>query len=812
MWPCGLIGRVGGGVDGFCLCHHSRTPRGAGSARATDRAVNPSELGAHVRRQRLLAGYTQEQLAAKSGLSVRAISDFERGRTHRPYPRSIELLAAALGLSADAAQQWTSSLRAERAAETVGAVSAAEYAPNTRFEPVPRQLPAAIPYFTGRAEQVAGLVREATGGARTRGSAGLSLIFGTAGIGKTALAVHVAHQLATSFPDGQLYVNLRGFDPARAPMRAAEAVRLMLDAFAVPAERVPADLDAQIGLYRSLLAGKRVLVVLDNAVAAHQVRPLLPGDSACLTLVTSRNLLSSLIALDGATPMPVDLLTATEARVLLTEILGPARADAEPQAVERLGKACGRLPLALALTAARAATRPHLQLTALADALADTTGRLDLLQTADDPLTSVRAALACSHAHLDASAARFFRLLSVHPGPDLAAAAAASLAGLSRHQAALQAAELTDANLIVQDAAGRFTMHDLVRLYAAERFSDTEPEVERAAATRRLLDHYVHTGFAAALLLRPFRDPIDLAPPADAVIPEALADYGQALSWFDAEHRALSAAVENAAAAGLDRQVWNIAWTLRDYFYYRGYWTEQVAVDQAALAAARRLGDPALEGRSHYYLACGAAAHLGRYDDARSHHERALELFRGLGDRTWQAHAHLGLAGATEAQGRHEAALGQCRRALALYTATDDEVGRATALNMAGWTLIQLGRCEEALIHCEDALARTRKLADRYAEGETLDSLGYAYHRLGRFAEAVDSYLQSLEVFRELGHRYKQTETLTNLGDTHLAAGDLRAARAAWTAALAVLDALEHRAAEHVRAKLQAVGIEAPEQ
>ena len=770
-------------------------------------------MGARLRRQRLLAGLTQEQLAAKSGLSVRAISDVERGRTRHPYPRSLELLAVALGLPADIAEEWATSLRAEEAVESAEAEpTLAPYQqphlPAGPLEPVPRQLPAAIPYFTGRTEQIDGIFRMAAPSARPEGSTAISLIVGSAGIGKTTLAVHVAHQFTASFPDGQLYVNLRGFDPSLAPMSPGEAVRQMLDAFAVPAERIPAGLDAQIGLYRSLLAGRRMLIVLDNGVAAEQVRPLLPAGSACLVLVTSRNRLSSLIALDGAKPVLLDVLSATESRVLLTEILGPPRVAAEPRAVERLVAACGRLPLALTLTAARAATRPQLGLAALADALEDGTRRLDLLHTADDSLASVRAALACSHEHLDPAAARLFRLVSVHPGPDLSPSAAVSLAGQPASATVRQVAELADANLIVQDAAGRISMHDLVRLYAAEQFpdADADTDTERTDAIRRMLDHYVHTGLAAALLLRPFRDPLDADAPADGVVPELISDYGQALTWFDAERRVLTAAVQSAAAAGLDRQAWNIAWTLRDYFSYRGYGNEQVAVVQVALTAAARLRAPALEAKSHYYLACAKAAHLGRYDEAQSHHERALDLFRGLGDRTWQAHTHLGLAGTYEAQGRHGAALRHCSQALVLYTAADDEVGRATALNMGGLTLIRLGRCEEALIYCEDALVRTRKLADRYAEAETLDSLGYAYHCLGRFAEAVDSYRQGLEVFRELGHRYKQTETLTNLGDTLLAIGDAQAARAEWTEALTILDALQHRAAEHVRAKLQAVG------
>jgi tetratricopeptide (TPR) repeat protein/transcriptional regulator with XRE-family HTH domain len=786
-----------------------------GVATATG-TVSEQAFGAWLRHQRRAAGLTQEELAGRSGLSLRAISDFERGRTRQPHPRSLKILAESLGFPADVGEQWAARFRIDRTgpagpepepAEPPGAPGQPDR-PTHPAQPAPRQLPAPAAHFTGRTEQIKALTEVAARTDRAGRGSVVCVLGGIAGIGKTSLAVHFAHQVAGSFPDGQLHVNLRGFDPMLAPLAPAEAIRLVLDALAVPADRIPAGLDAQTGLYRSLLAARRVLIVLDNAADADQVRPLLPGGPDCLVLVTSRNRLSGLVALDGAVPVQLDVLTRAEAHALLARILGAARVSAEPEAVDRLIDACGFLPLALALTAARAATRPNLRLAALAGELADATRRLDLLHTTDDPLASVRAALACSYSHLDADTARTFRLLSVHPGPDISPAAAASLTGLAARQISRQLAELADVNLVAQDAVGRYSLHDLVRLYAAEQSNLVDSDTERLEVTRRLLDHYLHTGHGASLLLRPTRDVIDVDRPSSGTVPEDITEYGQALSWFDAERQVLMAVIGSGVAAGLDRRVWSIAWTLRDYLFYRGYWHEQIAVSNTALAAAHRLGDPALEGRSHYYLASDAAAHLGHYDDAQAHHHRALELFELLGDRTWQAHAHLGLAVAFEAEGRYAPALSHCRQALEVYIATDDLFRQATALNMIGWTLTQLGDYEQALTSCQQALSLSHKLGDRYNEAETLDSLGYVHHRLGNHAEAVSSYHQALDLCRELGHRYKVTETLTNLGDAHLAAHDVEAACDAWNQALVILDDLQHRNAELVRAKLKAAGAE----
>jgi tetratricopeptide (TPR) repeat protein len=762
-------------------------------------------LGELLRARRLVAGLSQQQLAEVSGLSVRAIGDLERGRTLWPYPDSLRRLADALDIREQARAEFFAAGQHRDAAATAKAdLAGPDSQPQRPGAVVPRQLPAPVRHFAGRSgelAELAGLLDRA--GQESRPAVVISAIGGQAGVGKTALALQWAHQAAERFPDGQLYVNLRGYEPALPPMPAAEAVRLALDAFEIPAGRIPASPEAQAGLYRSVLAGKRVLIVADNAADAAQVRPLLPGSPGCLVIVTSRSNLAALVATEGAVPLLLDLLTSAEARDLLARILGAGRVIAEPDAAGQLIGLCGRLPLALTITAARAATRPRLPLAAVVAELADAAGRLDALQAAGDLLASVRAALECSYDHLSADAARMLRLLGVHPGPDISVPAAASLAGLTRPQAARQLDELADACLVARDAAGRCSMHDLLRLYAAERAQQIDSDAEREAATCRMLDHYLHTGRTADRLLNPGREPIAADPASPGTEPEHLADSRAAMSWFEAEHQVLIAAAGHAFAAGQDTRAWNIAWTLDGYFFYQDRWQDQLALNTAALAAAVRLGDVTRQATSHNFLA-RAAAQLGRCDDADSHFRHALNLYRQTGDAARQASVHLGLADMVSRQGQPARAADRARRALALYTATGNQAGQASALNCIGWNLAQSGEYEQALEHCQQALVLSRKAGMRPAEADTLDSLGYAHHHLGRHAEAIACYQQAVDIARQTGNRYPRAEALSHLGDAHQATGNLEAARTAWREALPILDDLQHPDAEQVRAKLHA--------
>ncbi|HEV2374138.1 MAG TPA: BTAD domain-containing putative transcriptional regulator [Streptosporangiaceae bacterium] len=546
----------------------------------------------------------------------------------------------------------------------------------------PQQLPGAPPKFTGRGEELDTLAGLLAGHGQAGGTVLVSAIGGTAGIGKTALAVHWAHRVAGHFPDGQLFVNLRGFGPSGTPMQPAEALRGFLTALGVPTERIPAGLEEQAALYRTLLAGKKMLIVLDNARETAQVRPLLPGSSGCLVVVTSRSQLGQLVAVDGAHPVNLGLLTEAEARQLLADRLGDERTAAEPGPVDELISLCSRLPLALCIAAARAATRPGFPLAALAAEMRDTRHRLNTLEIGDD--ASVRAAFSWSYRQLSDPAARMFRLLGLHLGPDISVPAAASLAGMTDELTRQALAELARAHLLAEHMPGRFAFHDLLRDYAAEQAEAGETEAERHAATARLLDHYLHTAHAAALLLFPARNPLMLGDRHPAVRPEYLCSDSQALAWFEAEQHVLLAAVTLASGAGFSQHVWQIAWTLANFLDRRSRWHDWQSIQLTALAAARQAGD--MTGQAHACSLLGRAAiRLGHYDEACEHLHNALALFRSLSDRPACAHTYLDLGWVATKQGRHGDALAPILRALELYRSAGHEMGEALTLANLGW-------------------------------------------------------------------------------------------------------------------------------
>jgi tetratricopeptide (TPR) repeat protein len=613
-------------------------------------------------------------------------------------------------------------------------------------------------------------------------------------------------------------VNLRGFDPTGSVMNPAEAVRGFLDAFGVPPQRIPASLDAQAGLYRSLLDGKRVLAVLDNARDADQVRPLLPGAPGCLALVTSRNQLFGLIASDGAHPIALDLLSAAEARLLLDRRLGPGRVAAEPDAVGEIITSCARLPLALAIVSARAATHPQFPLTMLADQLRDARGGLDAF-TGDDATTDARAVFSWSYQRLRSDAATLFRLFGLHPGPDLATAAAASLAGIPVAQVRPGLAELIRAHLVTERTPGRYTFHDLLRAYATEQVHTHDTDTQRRAAIHRLLDHYLHTAHTAARLLSPTRDPIILAAPQPGVTPEHIADHQQAMAWFAVEHPVLMAAINQATNAGFDTHAWQLAWTLMTFLDRRGHWHDQAATQHAALDAARRLADPSAQANAHRELG-RAYTSLGRDDDALTQLRHALDIYGQTGDRVGQARTHMNIHMVLERQGRHATALHaealyvealhHVHRALGLFRAAGHRDGQATALNAIGWLHALLGDRQQALTYCQQALIILQELGNRFIEAATWDSLGYAHH-LGHHDQAVSCYQHALDLYRELGDRYSESETLIHVGTTHHATGNLSAARDAWQHALSILDDLDHPDADQVRVKLKQVALDEQE-
>ncbi|GAA1655589.1 BTAD domain-containing putative transcriptional regulator [Nonomuraea maheshkhaliensis] len=657
---------------------------------------------------------------------------------------------------------------------------------------VPRHLPAAVAGFAGREAELTALDALLPPPAEAR-SPSIVVIAGTAGVGKTTLAVHWTHRVADRFPDGQLYVDLRGYDSSREAVRPAAAVRELLDALRVPPHRMPDGPAAQAGLYRSLLAGRRMLVLLDNARDAAQVAPLLPGAPGCLVVVTSRDHLAGLVMTYGAHPLTLDLLSSEDARRLLAARLGHDRIAAEPEAVEEIVRRCAGLPLALAIVAARAAIQPAHPLSALAGEFGDALGALDRA-------VDVRAIFSWSYETLtDETAARTFRLVAgLHPGPECTPAAAASLMGVPVERVRAPLAELTRANLVTEHAPGRYACHDLLRAYAAELCAAHDDDGD--AARHRVVDHYVHSAFAAAAHLHGRTETISLAAPRPGVSVTGFAGTDEATAWFENERPALLAALDLAARLGLDRHVCRLAGALFVFLHRRGRWHDRAETQRAAVAAARRLGDPVEKARACRNLAA-ALADLGRFDDAHHHLDAALEQDVPAG----QAWTHYFRDLVYGFQGREADALDAARRAHDLFERLGDEVGQAVALTDLGWYHGRLGDHGQALDLCEQALVRHQKLGNRPYEAHTWSCLADLRLQQGDPTGAVPCYRQALDVFRELGDSYGEASTLAHLGACHHLAGDHPAAGEQWRHARALLRDLDPSAFDQVHTQLTTV-------
>ncbi|TCO54267.1 AfsR/SARP family transcriptional regulator [Actinocrispum wychmicini] len=641
--------------------------------------------------------------------------------------------------------------------------------------PTPRQLPAPPRLFTGRTTELAALDEALD---EPAGTVVISAIGGTGGIGKTWLASHWAHQRLDRFPDGQLHVDLRGFDPSGEPMSPATAVRAFLAALGVAPGAIPVELDAQVGLYRSLVAGKRMLVVLDNASDTGQVTPLLPGSPTCTVLVTSRYHLGGLITAHGARILDLDVLPEPEARSLLASHLGPDRVAAEPQAVSDLLAYCAGLPLALGIVAARAVHHRTFPLAVLAEELRDATARLDGLD-AGDQRGDLRAVMSWSVRTLSPPAATLFGLLGIAPGADISLFAAASLAALPPGSTRALLRELERGSLVQQHTPGRYRMHDLIRLGATDTAQEHLTEDVRDAALRRVLDFYTHSAHSADRLLDPHGPSIPVDPPAADVYLRPIPDVPAALAWLDAEHPALLAAQRTAADHDWPDSVWQLAWPLDTFLYWRGHRHDRVAVWQSALDATAHLPDPApgIHARRHLGR---AHADLGCYDQATEHLHQALALAEHHQDPDQQARTHRVLASTWGRRGNDREALRHATQALDLLDALDQPEWEADARNVVGWYAARLGEYDTARTHCEAALTLHRQHRDPEGEANTLDSLGYIAHHTGRHQQAVGHYQQALTLLRDLGNTSEAANTLDRIGHPHAALGEHEQARTVW--------------------------------
>jgi tetratricopeptide (TPR) repeat protein len=438
----------------------------------------------------------------------------------------------------------------------------------------------------------------------------------------------------------------------------------------------------------------------------------------------------------------------------------------------------------------------------LARELREARGGLDAFAGGDTG-TDARAVFSWSYHMLSGPAAKLFRLLGLHPGPDIGIPAAASLAGLHSGQIRPLLAELAHAHLVTEHAPGRYGFHDLLRSYATELAHRHDPGP--GAALRRVLDHYLHLAYGAALLLNPHREPITPISAGPGTADEEIPDYERALAWFTAEHAVLLAAVRQADRTGLDVHAWQLAWTLANYLHRRGHWDDLAGTQRTALAAARRLADPAAQATAHRYLA-NAYSELGNFDDAQAELRQALEIYAMLDQPVAEAHTHIDLGRVCERQERRPDALRHALLALDLFRAAGHLAGQAAALNAVGWLHALAGEGEQALLHCQQALVLHQKTGERHGQAATWDSIGYAHHVLGDHDEAIACYRQARDLYRSMGDRYNEAEILIHLGESHREAGSPAEAERAWRGALDILDQLDHPEADRVRTKLSAAG------
>ncbi|MET8764338.1 BTAD domain-containing putative transcriptional regulator [Lentzea sp. NPDC004782] len=635
-------------------------------------------------------------------------------------------------------------------------------------EPARDDLPGDIADFAGRDAELTLLAdARATG----RPAVVIEAIDGMAGVGKTTLAVHAAHRFAQDYHD-RLFIDLHGHASNQPPVSPMTALDTLLRALGVPPERIPQDPDARAALWRAELATRSVLVVLDNAADAAQVRPLLPGTSRSLTLITSRR---RLVDLDATQVVSLDVLPVRDAVALFTSVAG---GDRDTCAVHEVVALCGHLPLAIRIAAARLRARPAWTVRYLENRLRQAHFPLAELEAGD---RSVAAAFALSYEHLDAPQQRVFRLLGLHPGPDFDACATAALAAVGLAEAERLLESLVDDHLLQEPAPGRYRFHDLVRQHAHAVALTDEPEALRHKALRRVVDYYLRTAHNGSRLLDQQHPPITLD--AADCVPHPLADSTAAMTWFDANHRCVLAARTAAREAGWDTAVWQLAWSLDNYHYRRGHLHDNIASWQAGLAAAQRLGDLAVQARAHRRLGL-VYAPLGRDEEALLHLRQSLALSARIGDTLGEAGAHLVLGMALNWQKDDQAALAHLTEARNLYRHLGNTQWEVRVLSLMGASYTRLGHHDRARRFCESALALCVRHNDVYGQADSLDSLGAIAGNTGDHRQALHHRGRALALWRDLDNTYRQAGTLAALGDTHRDLGDHERAQECWQEAI----------------------------
>ncbi|MET8764692.1 BTAD domain-containing putative transcriptional regulator [Lentzea sp. NPDC004782] len=643
-----------------------------------------------------------------------------------------------------------------------------------------RQLPMDIAEFTGREAELRKLCEP---GPQT--TVVISAIEGMAGVGKTKLAVRAAHQLVQRYPDVQLWADLHGFDADELPAEPAAVLESFLRLLGVPGGQIPESLEARAALYRDRLAGKRALVLLDNAAGEDQVRPLLPGSASCLVLITSRR---TLLRLDGVKSLALDVFTPGEAVALLARIAGSDRIDADREAAHRVAELCGHLPIAVALAAKRLARRPQWTVRDLVAQLERGGG------------LGARGVFDLSYQALPDNQRRLFRLLGLHPGEDVTAESAAALAGLTAYETEDLLETLLDEHLLQQHTPGRYGLHDLLRAYAVEQVMAAEPPPARDLARRRVLDWYLHTSWNAELQLNPVRK-LEIGTADPAVHPRTFADRDSALLWCDTERANLVAAVRDAAEHGLPEHCWSLAQCLWDFFNLRKHWADWIDTHGIALAAARSVGDRSAEGRMLITLGIGLRE-VRRHDEAIECYQQALAIFRATGDKSRQLPALNNLGIAYMVLGRIDDGLACYEQSAEIARELGDVHSEAVLVNNIGLVHADAGRFGIALERYRRALEIRQEIKDPYSEAILLNNIGEVYRGLLDFPQAVSHVERALETFRAIGDLYGQAEALDNLGLALDGLGDRRGAEKCWLESATLFEELGEPRADEVRGRM----------
>ena len=733
-----------------------------------------------LRRLRDDAGLTQEELAEAASLSPRSVSDLERGVNLTARHDTARLLAGALGLTGPQRSLFEAAARGRApAGEVLAAGNGAAAATRT--------LPRDIASFTGRAAELAQLAGAVTGAAAAGvGVVGIHAIGGMAGVGKTAFAVHAAHRLAGSFPDGQFFLPLHAHTPGQRPVDPADALASLLLTAGVGAQQIPPGLAARAARWRDYLAGKKVLLLLDDAASHEQVTPLLPGTAGSVVLVTSRR---HLTALADAAAISLDTLAPAEAAALLARLAGrPGLRSGDGPAAE-ITRLCGYLPLAIGMLARQLHHHPAWTAADLAAELAAEAGRLELMRAEN---LSVAAAFDLSYQDLTEGQQRLFRRLGVHPGTDIDAYAAAALDGTDLATARRHLDGLYDQYLLTEPARGRYRLHDLLREHARALAADGDP-ADADAAAGRLLDYYLHTAAAAGQHIATRHTPVGRAPPGEppAVAPR-LSTAGQASAWLDAERANLHAAAGFAAASGRPGPAIAIPAAISGFLFAQGHWDQAAALHQAALATARQAGDRAGQAGALNELGLLQRA-TGAHPAAAASHQQALELYRGLGDRLGQASALDNLGRVQRETGEYTAAAASHQHALALYRDLDHRAGQALATTNLGTVQARTGDYPAAAASHQQALGIFRDIGHRLGQALATGNLGTVQSRTGDYPAAAASLTQALGMYRDLGDRLGQAIAMHNLGDVQLLTGDYPAAAASQQQALGMFRDLGDR-------------------